>query len=57
MAEQEVLEVILHMARQLIWLDVACICAWVAASINLLALGWVIFRRTRGNRGGKHGVH
>ena len=57
MVEEEVMAILMHIQRQLIWLDIACVCAWVGAAVNILGLGIILFRRTRRSRGGKHGVH
>ena len=52
MAEQEVLATIMHMARMTVWLDVACICGYVAAALNVITITVLIIRRARGRRRG-----
>ncbi len=53
MAEQEVLATIMHMARVTVWLDVACICGYVAAALNLTAILVMVIRGARER--GRHG--
>ena len=52
MAEQEVLATIMHMARVTVWLDVACICGYVAAALNVITIITLIVRRARERRHG-----
>ena len=52
MAEQEVLATIMHMARVTVWLDVACICGYAAAALNVITIMVVVIRRTRERRHG-----
>ena len=41
---EEVLTVITHMARQLVWLDVVQVCACIAAAMNIAVLVVLLVR-------------
>ena len=51
--ENEALEVILHMARQLVWLDVAQVCGWIAGGLNVLLVA-ILWIKERRYANGKH---
>lgn len=56
MAEQEVLATIMHMARQLIWLDMATICGYVGAMLNVGVVMAMVVRRSRKGKEGRNGA-
>ena len=56
MAEQEVLATIMHMARMTVWLDVACICGYVAAALNVGVVMAMAVRHSRRGKEGRNGA-
>lgn len=55
MAEQEVLRTILHMSRMVAWLDVATICGYVGAMLNVGVVTAMVVRHSRRGKEGRNG--